>query len=86
MIKDLPLLKDKIHNEFVLRTLNGIIEQTKKRPEAKTACLELEEKIKELVDGNENDEEPQRPPSDNETMPPPPEPPKSVRKKRRVKK
>lgn len=66
MIESLPLLKDKIHHKQVLKTLQGIIEQTKKKSDTKSVCLELEEKIKELLEGSENTET-----NDNILMPPP---------------
>ncbi|KAJ8687031.1 hypothetical protein QAD02_022825 [Eretmocerus hayati] len=86
LIKDLPLLKDKIHNNDVQKALNTIVEQTKRRTEAKTACLELEEKIKELLESDENGERPaEKPMTDSEAMPPPSRPvPKSIRGKRKV--
>lgn len=66
MIESLPLLKEKIHHKQVLKTLQGIIEQTKKKSDTKSVCLELEEKIKELLEGSENIET-----NDNILMPPP---------------
>ncbi|XP_035722862.1 condensin complex subunit 1-like [Vespa mandarinia] len=66
LIESLPLLKDKIHHKQVLKTLQGIIEQTKKKSDTKSVCLELEEKIKELLEGSENTET-----NDNILMPPP---------------
>lgn len=96
LIKDLPLLKDKIHNDDVQKALTCIIEQAKRRPDAKTACLELEEKIKELRDstddaeggdaGQQGEQQQQpRPVSDSEAMPPPLRPvPKSVKAKKKV--
>ena len=87
MIKDLPLLKEKIHNEDVRKALNTIIDQAKRRPEAKTACQELEDKIKELVENEEDEENGEQNPvdPDTQTMPPPSAPvPKSVRGKKKV--
>ncbi|KAF7403509.1 hypothetical protein HZH68_006303 [Vespula germanica] len=66
LIESLPLLKEKIHHKQVLKTLQGIIEQTKKKSDTKSVCLELEEKIKELLEGSENIET-----NDNILMPPP---------------
>ncbi|OXU31675.1 hypothetical protein TSAR_000716 [Trichomalopsis sarcophagae] len=91
LIKDLPLLKEKIHNDDVQKALNCIVEQAKRRPEAKTACLELEEKIKELLESTEDGEEGRerdgkapKPISDSEVMPPPLRPvPKSVKVKKK---
>lgn len=88
LIKDLPLLKEKIHNDDVRKALNTITEQAKRRPEAKTACQELEDKIKELVESVEDGEEggeaaPVDP--DTQAMPPPTAPvPKSVRTKKKT--
>ncbi|KAK2584063.1 hypothetical protein KPH14_006510 [Odynerus spinipes] len=70
LIECLPLLKDKIYHKQVFKTLQGIIEQTKKKPDAKDVCLELEEKIKQLLEGSENVETPET--NDNTLMPPPP--------------
>ncbi|KAL7299993.1 hypothetical protein TKK_0007307 [Trichogramma kaykai] len=90
LMKDLPLLKEKIHNEDVQKALNVIVEQAKRRPEAKTACLELEEKIKELLESTEDGEDGQQstqqnPISDSEAMPPPLRPvPKSVKAKKQA--
>ncbi|KAG7205865.1 hypothetical protein KM043_007797 [Ampulex compressa] len=69
LIESLPLLKDKIHHEQVLKALQSIIDQTKKRPDAKAACVELEEKIQELLEGAENSKQ-----TDSQIMPPPPVP------------
>ncbi|CAK9809075.1 Condensin complex subunit 1 [Anthophora quadrimaculata] len=69
LIESLPLLKDKIHHKQVLRALQSVIEQTKKKPNTHAACIELEEKIEELLKGKENVEQ-----SDSEVMPPPPIP------------
>ncbi|KAI4480327.1 hypothetical protein M0804_010325 [Polistes exclamans] len=66
LIESLPLLKDKIHHKPVLKTLQGIIDQTKKKSDTKAASVELEDKIKELLEGSENIES-----SDNVLMPPP---------------
>ena len=86
LIKDLPLLKEKIHNDDVQKALNTIIDQAKRRPDAKTACLELEEKIKELLESTEEGEEQQQKPvSDSEAMPPPLRPvPKSAKAKKKT--
>ena len=53
--------------------MNSIIETTKKKPDAKASCLELEEKINDLLRTEENKNV--EPISDCETMPPPPAPP-----------
>lgn len=76
----MPLLKDKIHNKQVLKALNSIIDSTKKKPEAKAACLELEEKINDLLNAENNEKD--GPISDSEAMPPPPVPPLTKRKPR----
>jgi condensin complex subunit 1 len=79
----LPLLKDKIHNEDVQKALSSIIEQAKRRPDVKNACIELEEKVKELLERSENSEV-SKPASDNEIMPPPLRPiPKSIKAKKK---
>ncbi|XP_014212154.1 condensin complex subunit 1, partial [Copidosoma floridanum] len=86
LINDLPLLKEKIHNEDVQKALNSIVETAKRRPEAKVACTELEEKIKELLENEDNDEEgTPKPVSDSEAMPPPPRPAlKTIKGKKKV--
>ncbi|XP_058809169.1 condensin complex subunit 1 [Phymastichus coffea] len=74
LTKDLPLLKEKIHNDDVQKALNSIIDQAKRRPDAKVACAELEEKIKELLDNTDNNEQnggSSKPLTDSEAMPPP---------------
>ena len=68
LIESLPLLKEKIHHKQVLKALHSVIEQTKKKPNTKAACMELEEKIKELLNKTENSKQ------DDEIMPPPPAP------------
>ncbi|XP_031782071.1 condensin complex subunit 1-like isoform X1 [Nasonia vitripennis] len=87
LINDLPLLKEQIYNQDVQRALSSIIEGAKRRPEAKMACVELEDKIKELLESMHNQENPggesQVPKlvSDNDAMPPPKKlAPKSVKK------
>ncbi|XP_015587406.1 condensin complex subunit 1 [Cephus cinctus] len=79
LIESLPLLKDKIHHREVQRALRSIIDQTKKKPDAKAACLELDEKIKEMLENAKTMED--RDP-DADVMPPPRLPPrkKMVRK------
>ncbi|XP_071858144.1 CAP-D2 condensin subunit [Bombus fervidus] len=69
LIESLPLLKDKIHHKQVLKALQSVIEQTKKKPNTKVACIELEEKIEELLKGKDKSNE-----DDSEVMPPPPVP------------
>lgn len=66
LIEILPILKDKLHNKQVLKMLQGIIDHTKKKPDAKDACLELEEKLNELLT-SQNIET-----NDNTLMLPPP--------------
>ena len=73
-------MKDKIHNKQVLKALTSIIDNTKKKPDAKAACLELEEKINDLLKAEENEND--GPISDSEAMPPPPVPPLNKIKKR----
>ncbi|XP_066603695.1 condensin complex subunit 1 [Prorops nasuta] len=80
LIESLPLLKEKIHNRQVLKALNNIIEQTKKKTEAKAACIELEEKMKELMEMNEDNELTL---TDTQMMPPPTIRRKTVRRIRR---
>lgn len=67
LIDNISFLKNQIHHKEVLKTLHGIIEQTKKKPDAKDVCLELEEKIKQLLEGSEKVEK-----KENNLMPPPP--------------
>ncbi|KYN03812.1 Condensin complex subunit 1 [Cyphomyrmex costatus] len=70
LIESLPLLKEKIHYKPVLTALRSIIEQTKKKADAKAVCVELEEKIQELVEAKDNemtDDEI----TDSRLMPPP---------------
>ncbi|XP_043285102.1 condensin complex subunit 1 isoform X2 [Venturia canescens] len=71
LTESLPLLKDKIHHNSVQKSLNTIIEHTKKKVEAKAACIELEEKIQELL---KTTEAPSEPLDDRQAMPPPPVP------------
>ncbi|XP_011702254.1 PREDICTED: condensin complex subunit 1 isoform X2 [Wasmannia auropunctata] len=78
LIESLPLLKEKIHYKPVLMALQSIIEQTKKKAEAKAACMELEEKIQELVEAKEDTEM-----TDRDLMPPPSVVPKNKRNVRR---
>ncbi|XP_031830938.1 CAP-D2 condensin subunit isoform X2 [Nomia melanderi] len=78
----LPLLKEKIHNKQVLKALQNIIEQTKKKPNMKTACIELEEKINELLKGTENTQN--APFDDDSSMMPPPSAPKSRKRTKRT--
>lgn len=61
--------------------MQNIIEQTKKKTDAVTACTELEEKIQELLESEtENTKE-----VDNQLMPPPSIMPKNRRNVRRSK-
>ncbi|XP_076302628.1 condensin complex subunit 1-like [Lasioglossum baleicum] len=69
LIECLPLLKDKIHHKQVLKALQSVIDQTKKKVTTKAACTELEEKIEELLKGTESTNQ-----NSNEVMPPPPVP------------
>jgi len=78
LTESLPLLKDKIHHKPVLTALQNIIEQTKKKAEAKAACIELEEKMQELLEAETNTEMP-----DSHLMPPPSTVPKIKRNIRR---
>lgn len=80
LIEGLPLLKDKIHNKQVLKALNSIINTTKKKPEAKAVCLELEEKMNALLNAENNEKDGDI--SDSEAMPPPPVPPMNKKKPR----
>ncbi|XP_011062247.1 PREDICTED: condensin complex subunit 1 isoform X2 [Acromyrmex echinatior] len=85
LIESLPLLKEKIHYKPVLTALRSIIEQTKKKADAKAVCLELEEKIQELVDAKDN-EMTDNEVTDSHLMPPPstvPRNKKSIRRSRR---
>jgi len=78
-------LKEKIHYKPVLAALRSIIEQTKKKADAKTVCLELEEKIQELMDTKDN-ETIDNEVTDSHLMPPPstvPRNKKSIRRSRR---
>nr|XP_012231606.1 PREDICTED: condensin complex subunit 1 isoform X2 [Linepithema humile] len=67
LIESLPLLKEKIHHKPVLTVLQNIIEQTKKKADAKAACAELEEKIQELLETETENSEV----TDQILMPPP---------------
>lgn len=81
LIESLPLLKEKIHYKPVLTALQNIIEQTKKKADAKAVCIELEEKIQELLEAKEDNEM-----TDSHLMPPPsivPRNKRSVRRSRR---
>lgn len=81
LIESLPLLKDKIHYQPVLTALQNIIEQTKKKADAKAACLELEEKIQELLEAETTTDV-----KDSHLMPPPsivPRIKKTIRRSRR---
>ncbi|KOC65469.1 Condensin complex subunit 1 [Habropoda laboriosa] len=64
--------------DFAYWALQSVIEQTKKKPNTQAACIELEEKIEELLKGTENLEQ-----SDTEVMPPPPVPKSKKHAKRR---
>ncbi|XP_017757299.1 PREDICTED: condensin complex subunit 1 [Eufriesea mexicana] len=79
LIECLPLLKEKIHHKQVLKALQSVIDQTKKKVNTKAACIELEEKIEELLKGREDTNQ-----NSNEVMPPPPAP-KSRKRSRRTK-
>lgn len=71
-------MKDKIHHKPVLTALQNIIEQTKKKADAKAVCIELEEKIQELLEAEAN--------SDSRLMPPPsiaPKTRKNIRQSKR---
>ncbi|XP_014473291.1 PREDICTED: condensin complex subunit 1 [Dinoponera quadriceps] len=81
LIENLPLLKDKIHYKPVLTALQSIVEQAKKRTDAKAVGIELEEKVQELLEGDTNSEM-----TDERLMPPPPNTPKirkSIRQTKR---
>ncbi|XP_076656625.1 condensin complex subunit 1-like [Halictus rubicundus] len=69
LTESLPLLKEKIHNKQVMKAVQTIIEQTKKKPNMKAASMDLEEKMKELLKSTEDTENLQQ--NDAETMPPP---------------
>ncbi|XP_071628166.1 condensin complex subunit 1 isoform X2 [Temnothorax longispinosus] len=77
LIESLPLLKEKIHYKPVLTALQNIIEQTKKKAEAKAVCIELEEKIQELLETKDDNE------IDRHLMPPPSTAPRNKRNVRR---
>lgn len=53
----------------VLKVLEDIIESAKKKPETKTACVELEEKLEKILSGDNRQSE--KPDSEAEAMPPP---------------
>lgn len=80
LVESLPLLKDKLHHKPVLKGLQSIIEQAKKKLNTKTASIELEEKIEELLKCTEETNQ-----SDSAIMPPPPVPPKMRKRTRRTK-
>ncbi|XP_053985432.1 condensin complex subunit 1-like isoform X2 [Hylaeus volcanicus] len=75
LIECLPLLKEKIYHQEVLKALQNVVEQCKKKPNTKVAGTELEEKIEELLKGRTEN-------GDNEIMPPPQAPVKRNRVKR----
>ncbi|KAL0134605.1 hypothetical protein PUN28_001419 [Cardiocondyla obscurior] len=79
LIENLPLLKEKIRYKPVLTALQHIIDQTKKKAETKMICIELEEKIQELLDSKEttNDEV-----TDKSLMPPPSNVPRTKKSRR----
>ncbi|XP_034178146.2 condensin complex subunit 1-like isoform X3 [Osmia lignaria lignaria] len=79
LIESLPLLKEKIHHNQVSKALQSIIEQTKKKPNTKAISVELEEKMKELLQKIENSTQ-----NDNEMMPPPQLIPKTRKRGRRA--
>ncbi|XP_029054482.2 condensin complex subunit 1-like [Osmia bicornis bicornis] len=79
LIESLPLLKEKIHHNQVSKALQSIIEQTKKKPNTKAISVELEEKMKELLQKTENSTQ-----NDNEMMPPPQLIPKARKRSRRA--
>ncbi|XP_017876679.1 condensin complex subunit 1 [Ceratina calcarata] len=81
LIESLPQLKEKLHNKQVLKALQSIVEQTKKKPNTKLVCIELEEKIEDILKGSTDDA---KECDDREIMPPPPVP-KSRRRTRRRK-
>ncbi|XP_076167655.1 CAP-D2 condensin subunit [Ptiloglossa arizonensis] len=66
LTESLPLLKEKIHHKQVLKALQTVIDQSKKKPNTKAVCIELEEKIEELLKGSKDLNK-----TDNEIMPPP---------------
>lgn len=69
----------------MLTALQNIIEQTKKKADAKTACMELEEKIQELLEAETENTEV----TDQILMPPPnivPQVRKNINQSRRKKK
>ncbi|XP_046412431.1 condensin complex subunit 1 [Neodiprion fabricii] len=76
LVDNLHHMKDKIHHEPVFKVLNGIVDQARKKTETKAACLELEEKLKQMLDGN--DKENEKPDSDAAIMPPPPTTPRQL--------
>lgn len=80
LIESLPLLKEKIHHKQVLRALQSITEQAKKKPNTKEAAAELEEKIAELIKSAEESKQ-----NDTEMMPPPP-PARKTKKRSRTSK
>jgi len=72
-------LKEKIHYKPVLIALQNIIDQAKKKTDTKAVCIELEEKIQELVEAKEEI-------TDKHLMPPPstlPRNKRSIRRSRR---
>lgn len=77
LIESLPLLKEKIHYKPVLTALQSIIEQTKKKADTKAVCIELEEKIQELLEAKDNEM------TDSHLMPPPSTVPRNKRSIRR---
>ncbi|XP_046144629.1 condensin complex subunit 1-like isoform X3 [Osmia bicornis bicornis] len=79
LIESLPLLKEKIHHNQVSKALQSIIEQTKQKPNTKAISVELEEKMKELLQKTENSTQ-----NDNEMMPPPQLIPKARKRGRRA--
>lgn len=72
-------MKEKIHYKPVLTALHNIIEQTKKKGDNKAICLELEEKIQELVENKVNESDEMK---DRHLMPPPATVPSNKKKLR----
>lgn len=64
----------------MLKAFHSIIEQAKKKPNTKAICIELEEKIEELLKNLEESKQ-----DETELMPPPavPKPRKRIRRSRR---
>lgn len=78
-IESLPQLKEKLTDAQVLKSIQSVVDQTKKKPNTKIVCIELEEKLEHILKGSTD--EPNEC-GDKEIMPPPPVP-KSRRRTRR---